>query len=81
MLLLATTILQAKPLHHELSVQLNYENSSISVEDIIILQGNVDKLIFSLNDLFEVSSQNASLEIVSNSTQKRCIPKRLAMGA
>ncbi len=62
-----TTVLQAKPLHHELSVELHSPNSSISVEDIITLPGKADKAIFSLNDAFEVSSDNAALELISKS--------------
>lgn len=69
--MLVTAALQSKPLHHELSVQLHHENASISVEDIISLPGNTDKAIFSLNDTFEIKSDNASLELISKSTQKR----------
>jgi len=71
LLLLLTSVLHAGLLHHELSVQLYSENSSISAEDIITLPGNEDKLIFSLNDAFEVSSQNAELEIISHSANRR----------
>ncbi|MBT8439091.1 MAG: hypothetical protein KJO91_05130 [Gammaproteobacteria bacterium] len=69
--MLVTSVLHAEVLHHELSVQLYSENSSISVEDIITLPGNTDQVIFSLNNAFEASSQNATLEIISHSKNKR----------
>jgi hypothetical protein len=71
LLLLLTSVPHAGLLHHELSVQLSSEDSSISAEDIITLPGNEDKLIFSLNDAFEVSSQNAELKIISHSFHRR----------
>ena len=63
--------LQAETLHHDLMVQLYSENSSISVEDTITLPGDTDKVIFSLNEAFEVSSTNASLQVISSSKSKR----------
>jgi len=68
---LLTSVLQATTLHHDLIVQLYSENSSISVEDTITLPGNTDKVIFSLNEAFEVSSENASLQVISTSKSKR----------
>jgi len=68
--LLLTSVSQATPLHHELSVHLHSANTSISVEDIITLPGNTDGAIFSLSDAFEVSSENTKLELVSKSRQK-----------
>lgn len=63
-----STLAHADNLHHQLQVDLNPETSEIVVKDTITLPRKPGKLIFSLHSDFLVSSKDADIERVSQSS-------------